>query len=54
MKVIIQRVLSGSVSVDGNIISSIGQGLVILLGISREDTSQQVVQMAHKVLNIRL
>ena len=54
MKVIIQRVLSGSVTVEGVSVGSIGPGLVILLGISREDTIQQISQTVNKILNIRL
>lgn len=54
MKVIIQRALSGCVTVDGRVVGSIGPGLVVLLGICREDTPQKVSQMVSKVLNIRL
>lgn len=54
MKVIIQRVLSAAVTVEGNLIASIGPGLLILLGISREDTVQQAQQTINKILNIRL
>ena len=54
MRVIIQRVLSGCVTVDGNPVGTIGPGLVILLGISREDTAEKIPQTVNKVLNIRL
>jgi D-tyrosyl-tRNA(Tyr) deacylase len=37
MKLLIQRVLEGSVTVDGQIVSQIGKGLVVLLGIHVDD-----------------
>ncbi|KAI6661028.1 D-tyrosyl-tRNA(Tyr) deacylase 1 [Oopsacas minuta] len=54
MKVIIQRVLRASASVDGNLVSSIGRGLCLLLGINKNDTLQEVEYIVNKVLNLRL
>jgi D-tyrosyl-tRNA(Tyr) deacylase len=54
MKVIIQRVLSGSVTVDGTIVGQIGPGLVVLLGITHDDTPTKISQTVNRVLNIRL
>ncbi|XP_015429486.1 PREDICTED: D-aminoacyl-tRNA deacylase [Dufourea novaeangliae] len=45
MKAVIQRVTKASVSVDGEIISSIGNGLCILIGIKRDDTVEDIKYM---------
>lgn len=50
----IQRVKSASVDVGGSRISSIGPGLLILLGVARGDTSVDLDWMADKVLNLRI
>ncbi|CAH7669786.1 D-Tyr tRNAtyr deacylase-like domain-containing protein [Phakopsora pachyrhizi] len=54
MRVVIQRVLSASVSVDGNKISEIGRGLCILVGIGTDDSNQDLDYILSKVLSIRL
>ncbi len=54
MKAVVQRVLSASVTVDGEVISSISRGLCVLVGIHRDDTRQQMEYVARKVAAIRL
>lgn len=54
MKLVIQRVLSGSVTSEGVVTGSIGPGIMVLLGISRDDTPEITRQMAKKLLNIRI
>ena len=54
MRSVIQRVKSASVDVGGSRISSIGPGLLILLGVARGDTSVDLDWMADKVLNLRI
>ncbi|XP_077460646.1 D-aminoacyl-tRNA deacylase 1 [Stigmatopora argus] len=54
MKAIIQRVTRASVTVGGETMSSIGQGLCVLLGISVEDTHTDAEYMVRKILNLRL
>mmetsp|Transcript_10316 Transcript_10316/g.14151 ORF Transcript_10316/g.14151 Transcript_10316/m.14151 type:complete len:159 (+) Transcript_10316:56-532(+) len=54
MKLVIQRVTSASVSVDGKAISRIGRGVLVLLGIHRIDTIECVDNLARKLCNIRL
>merc|ERR1712173_481198 len=44
----------GSVSVNGEVISSIGKGLCVLVGIHRDDTPKQRETLVRKVLNMRL
>merc|ERR1711973_298153 len=54
MKLIVQRVKSASVSVDGETISSIGKGLCVLVGIHRDDTPAQRETLVRKLLNLRV
>ncbi len=54
MKALVQRVSSGSVTVDGEITGKIGQGLVILLGISQFDDHADADFVADKCVNLRI
>ena len=54
MRALVQRVTRASVSVDGTLISSIGPGLLVLLGIHREDTPAAVDWVADKVRALRI
>ncbi|PPJ52957.1 hypothetical protein CBER1_11084 [Cercospora berteroae] len=54
MKAVIQRVKSASVTVDGQLISSIGKGLLILAAIAKGDTAKEAESMASKVLKVKL
>ncbi|AIS52319.1 D-tyrosyl-tRNA(Tyr) deacylase Dtd [Thermoanaerobacter kivui] len=54
MRAVVQRVTRGEVSVDGQVISSIGKGFVVLVGISVDDTEEDVGYMADKIVNLRV
>lgn len=54
MKLVIQRVLSASVSVDGRIIGQIGKGYLVLLGVGREDSEEVVRKYADKLNKLRI
>src|ERR1700736_6932716 len=54
MRAVVQRVSRAKVSVDGRIAGEIDTGLMILLGVGREDTSTTAVSMAEKVANVRI
>ena len=54
MKAVLQRVSKGSVSVDGQVIATIGQGLVILLGIGPQDGVEQASYLVEKIANLRI
>ena len=54
MKAILQRVLSASVSVDGQTVSSIGRGVLVLAAINPYDTSKDCDSLAAKVLKMKL
>jgi D-tyrosyl-tRNA(Tyr) deacylase len=50
----LQRVKSASVTVDGQLISQIGKGLLVLAAISKDDTEKDVESMASKILKAKL
>lgn len=54
MRLVIQRVASASVEVDGQVVGSIGKGLLVLLGVGREDTEQTADTYADKLLKLRI
>jgi D-tyrosyl-tRNA(Tyr) deacylase len=54
MRVVIQRVIESSVTIDGKIKSSIGQGLLILLGIEDADTDEDIKWLCQKIVNLRI
>ena len=54
MRVLIQRVDHASVTVNGQVISKIGKGLLILLGIGLGDGEEQAQFLAEKVANLRI
>lgn len=54
MKALIQRVSEASVKVDGEIISNIDHGLVVLLGVEKGDDSSSVDKLLHKVSHYRI
>ena len=54
MRVLIQQVSRASVTVNGQVISEIGKGLLILLGIGHGDGEAQVQFLAEKVANLRI
>ena len=54
MRIVIQRVKHASVSVNGSAVSSIGEGLLILLGIETADTDEDIQWLCHKVLGLRV
>lgn len=53
-KVILQRVASASVSVDTQLVSSIGRGVLVLAAVARNDTQQEVDKMVSKILKMKL
>jgi D-tyrosyl-tRNA(Tyr) deacylase len=54
MRVVLQRVIQGSVDVGGKLVAEIGKGLVILLGVGPEDTIAIAEQMADKIATLRI
>ena len=54
MRAVIQRVIRGCVSVEGQALAEIGPGLVILVGIGPGDTEEYARSLAEKVANLRI
>ena len=54
MRAVVQRVSRARVSVEGRVAGEIGSGLLILLGVGREDTSAVAASMAEKVAHLRV
>ena len=54
MKALVQRVTAASVTVGDEVVGRIGPGLMVLLGVGREDVAADADQLAAKVANLRL
>lgn len=54
MKVVLQRVSKAHVTVDGQIVGKIGAGLLLLIGVAKEDAEADVDFVAQKCLNLRI
>ena len=54
MRTVIQRVHRASVTVNGTTVSSIGRGLLLLLGVEAADTDEDVQWLCRKVLGLRI
>ena len=54
MRVLIQRVRSASVTIDGQLHSSIGAGLLLLVGITADDGAEDIEYLAGKVVRLRI
>jgi D-tyrosyl-tRNA(Tyr) deacylase len=50
----VQRVSEASVLVDGEVVGAIGQGLLVLLGVGRSDSSREAERLAEKIARLRL
>ncbi len=54
MKLVIQRVKTASVKVDGRTVGEIGSGLLVLIGVSHGDTVADAAHLAKKTVNLRI
>lgn len=54
MRIILQRVLQASVTVSGDVVGQIGQGVLLLVGVTHSDTAAQADWLANKVANLRI
>ena len=54
MKIVLQRVLNASVTVDNNVIGAIDKGLLIFLGIETDDTEDMLQKYADKIIKLRI
>ena len=54
MKLVIQRVISSSLYIDGSVFSNIKKGLLVLIGISKSDSENAIEKLVKKLLNLRI
>ena len=54
MRAVVQRVSKASVKVDGNITGKIGKGLLVFLAVCDEDTNEDLVYLADKIMGLRI
>jgi D-aminoacyl-tRNA deacylase len=54
MRAVVQRVSRAKVTVDGMVVGEIGLGLLVLLGVGHEDTTQDADYLAEKIIGLRI
>ena len=54
MRAVIQRVISASVTISGNVKAEIGRGLMVLIGIENEDKVEDIQWLSNKIANMRI
>lgn len=54
MRALVQRVVRAAVRVDGEVVGSIGPGLLVLLGVTHDDTEATADKLADKLLKLRI
>lgn len=54
MRIVLQRVSSASVTVDGEVTGQIGTGYLVLLGVGQGDTEEDCRRLADKLINLRI
>ena len=54
MKALLQRVNSASVSIDGKVYSEIKKGILIFLGVEKNDNGSEIEFLANKIVNLRI
>ncbi|WP_412983844.1 D-aminoacyl-tRNA deacylase [Pontimicrobium sp. IMCC45349] len=54
MRAVIQRVSKASVTIEGEKVANIGNGLLVLLGVENEDTQEDIKWLSNKIINLRV
>jgi len=54
MRALVQRVLESNLTIDGEEYSKIGKGLIIFLGVTHDDTEEDVVALVNKITKLRI
>lgn len=54
MRAVVQRVSRASVSVEGEVVGAINEGICVLVGVGREDTAHDATRLANKVVSLRI
>ena len=54
MRAIVQRVISSSVIINGDVVGKINKGINVLIGISKEDNIEDIIYIKDKILSLRI
>jgi len=54
MRAVVQRIKEGSVNVDGNVVGEINKGLLVYLGVGKEDSEKDLDYLLEKVVGLRI
>lgn len=54
MRALVQRVLESNLKIDGKEYSKIGKGLIIFLGVTHDDTEEDAIALANKIVKLRI
>lgn len=54
MRAVVQKVTRASVTIDGEVVGEIGNGLVVLLGVARDDTKEDADYLSAKIVALRI
>ena len=54
MKIVIQRVEEASVTVSGQVVGKIGQGMLVFLGVGKQDSTDDIDYLTNKLINLRI
>lgn len=54
MRAVVQKVTRASVTIDGEVVGEIGNGLVVLLGVARDDTKEDADYLSAKIVGLRI
>jgi len=54
VRAVVQRVKRAEVRVNGRVVGAVGEGMVVLLGVGKEDTQEAAAALADKIVNLRI
>ena len=54
MRIVLQRCKQASVTVEGKVVGEIGKGFMLLVGVTHDDTEEQIQYLADKIVNLRV
>ena len=54
MRAVVQRVIKAEVRVDGLVVGAVGRGMLVLLGVGKDDSLKDAQSLADKILNLRI
>ena len=54
MRIVLQRCKQASVTVEGKVVGEIGKGFMLLVGVTHDDTDEQIQYLADKIVNLRV